>query len=149
MLFYTLLDCVTPENDTVNDDTPSEPGDGSSGSIGDNASGENKAAKQQRHRLTEIYKPFCESEFVPSLCEGLKELMKNPKPANTRRKLTSTREKPAGPSSSFGCQTDDHCPNADEIDIPIPEGHVQRAILKGLSTMSLLQKASNGQEALC
>lgn len=154
MLFFTLLDCLNPEND---DDTESVEGD-----LGENENGnkEEDANNQQsksssalkREKLAQNFEPFCESEFIPSICEALKELMKNPKPrAIHQRKLTSTRDKAGGeqgPSNAAGGQTDEHCPTADDIDIPIPEGHVQQAILKGFSTLAFLQKTSNGLDSL-
>lgn len=140
MLVFTLLDFLNPDGDEVDDQAQEDPEE-----AGESIETYKAPSKQQ---LTKNYEPFCQSEFVPSVCEALKELMKNPKPANSRPKLTSTREKLPVPSSSNSCPTDDHCPTADDMDIPIPEGHVQQAILKGISTLALLQKAPNGQEVL-
>lgn len=143
MLFFTLLDFLNPDAD---DDT--ETADVEQDSTSEKCTENRSVASTStcKTQLAKNFEPFCESEFVPSLCEALKELMKNPKPPNIQSKLTSTREAQAGPSS--GCPTEDHCPTADEIDIPIPEGHVQQAILKGISALALLQKAPNGQDAL-
>jgi len=148
MLFFTFLECLTPDDPEDEEDEARGNENDAVNNTQASSTSEIAADKQENLvRLTKNYESFCETEFVPSLCEGLKELLKTPKPANTARKLTSTRERPAGPSSS-GCQTDDHYINADEIDIPVPEGHVQQAILNGLASLAVLQKAPNGQDAL-
>ncbi|CAL8092622.1 unnamed protein product [Orchesella dallaii] len=146
MLFFTFLECLTPDDQEDDDDVRKS--ENNAGNVPASSSSEIAADKEEKlAQLTKNYGSFCETEFVPSLCEGLKELLKTPKSPNTAgRKLTSTRERPAGPSA--GCQTDDHYLNADEIDIPIPEGHVQQAVLNGLASLAVLQKAPNGQEVL-
>lgn len=86
------------------------------------------------------YEPFCKSpNFLPSLCEGLAELMKNPKPRKVQ-KLTSTRDRDQGGNTTN--QGDDEL---DDLEPPIPDGHVQTAILNGLSCFIYLYKTPNGK----
>lgn len=44
---------------------------------------------QEKKKDYENYNPFCKTEFVSALCEGLNELLKNPKPRKVQ-KMTST-----------------------------------------------------------
>lgn len=45
---------------------------------------------QRRRKDYGNYSPFCTTAFIPSLCEGLEELLKTPRARKTH-KLTSTR----------------------------------------------------------
>jgi hypothetical protein len=46
-------------------------------------------ALEEKKKDFENYRSFCETQFVVSLCEGLNELLKNPKPRKVQ-KMTST-----------------------------------------------------------
>jgi hypothetical protein len=97
--------------------------------------------------LTESFKPFYTSDFVPSLCEGLNELLKDNR-ASDPNTSTFPRQRPTdsaqGTRSAGGTGTR---PDFND-DIVIPLGHVQNAILNGIASLSYLQKFEAGKDVL-
>jgi len=130
------LGCDIKEDDNIEKDEEMGKEDAASSC---NFFGKELSEPSKRETEFEGHRPFCETDFVNSVCEGLKELMKDPKPKKTR-KLTSTRE---GHHEDGTLERE-----LADMDVPIPDGLIQNAILNGLTTLYLLKKTPNGREAL-
>ncbi|OXA46824.1 uncharacterized protein LOC110855962 [Folsomia candida] len=99
---------------------------------------------QEKKKDYENYNPFCKTEFVSALCEGLNELLKNPKPRKVQKMTSTHTHENHGPLGDDA--TDER--TLDDMEPQIPEGHVQTAVLNGLSCFVYLYKTPNGKQTI-
>jgi hypothetical protein len=138
---FNVLETLGPDctDDSVierEDELPKEGGKESSC----NYFGKALSETTKKEKDFEGHRPFCETGFVTALCEGLKELMKDPKPRRTQ-KMTSPRYDGRGEDGTVDRDLAD-------MELPIPDGLIQTAILNGLSSLYFFNKTTNGKEAL-
>ena len=102
-----------------------------------------KERKEVESLMTEKFRPFCESEFVPSLCEGLNELLKDSRSLSRRLSINP----PTDPRKLPQCGTTGNGPDECDYDVA-PPGHVQSAVLNGIGSLAYLQKFQSGKDVL-
>jgi len=93
--------------------------------------------------LDEMYRPIIQSDYVPSLCEAMCELMKRLK----SKDIAALIMPPTDPHKLPKCDTTEINPLEDTDEI-VPPGHVQTSLLNALASLCYLMKIPSGMQIL-